>query len=832
MLNFNVTNISNVGREIYVWHRVGKTLCLYKDNTFFPYFYQVAPNGIFNTIDGKKVNKVICSRPSDVKNRRDENSYEADILFYKRYILDKISSFGKAELKYSFADIEVLCPELPNYLSPKYPISCISCSNSYTGEIKTFFIKDYMEPIDNNPGKFYSIEESEKWLLDDFVNWIKEQQFDLILGYNFIEFDWKYLRARYKYIFKYELAEILSPIDQAKYLGSSKQEEEPNLIPAGLSVCDYYDFYKKIYKTESDYSLDAVCFKELKVPIREKIDFNKLGEDIKIKNREDVRLLIELDKSKKLINYYDELRRMSMCDFSDVTWNSKMLDMILLREAKQKGIILPTHHYGQDQIEVIDEIGFEGAYRRCNIMDKLEEKKILKKYTGFHKNVWKLDLSSAYPMAIINFCLDISNIKNEGLDINGIKFYQNPSALLPTIAQKMISRKDTLKKQLKALNPESEEAKDLQIKYDAIKAVVNSLFGVCGLKIFRLFDYRVASSITYLVRDLLHYVETHLIELGMEIIYIDTDSFFILAKDNPLELCNKLIKQWAKEKYNKDQIGIEFDCEGVFEKLFIIALCHYKGYLSTPKGVKEESKGIEAKRKDSSNFIREFQTKLIDKIMNEEPQEEIVKFINSEKERIKTLSLIDIGFPCRINADKIYKSIPVFMRALEYTKELLPTFEKRPGDHFYWIPVVPFGTAMRKSSRNKTNKDTGEKELQSSEKQVNKDVLCYDEDNQAHIKEINWEKVIDKSILDKCEHIFEALGWDISTIKEIKIKKLRKRTKEDDKFINNICNKAKELGYKQIDVETGTISEIDNKKFIEQDKERRKADRQKKEEER
>jgi hypothetical protein len=437
--------------------------------------------------------------------------------------------------------------------------------------------------------------------------------------------------------------------------------------------------------------------------------------------------------------------------------NSKMLDMILLREAKQKGIILPSKHYGEG-IEI--EETFEGAYRRCE--------------TGLYKGLWKLDLSSAYPMAIINFCLDIANIKeNEGITINKVNFYQNSNALLPTIAQKLINKKDILKKQLKALPPESTEAKDLQIKYDAIKAVVNSLFGVCGLKIFRLFDYRIAASITFLIRDLLHYIEDELKKRSVNVIYIDTDSVFIDANENPKDLCNELVKQWAKEKYNKDKIGIEFDLEGQFDKLFIIALCHYKGYLSTPKGVKEEIKGIESKRKDSSNFIREFQNNLLDMIMNEKSQEEIVKFINSEKERIKTLPLIDIGFPCRINAEKDYKSIPIFMRGLEYTKEIIP-FNKVPGDAFYWIPVIPFGKAMRKSSRNQKNKETGEKEIKTSEKEVNKNILCFDEDQQQHIKEIDWKRVIDKSILDKCEHIFLALHWDLSLIKEVKIRKPRK----------------------------------------------------------
>jgi hypothetical protein len=171
--------------------------------------------------------------------------------------------------------------------------------------------------------------------------------------------------------------------------------------------------------------------------------------------------------------------------------------------------------------------------------------------------------------------------------------------------------------------------------------------------------------------------------------------------------------------------------------------------------------------------------------MNEEPQEEIVKWINEEKERIKILPLIDIGFPCRISKEvETYKSIPVFIRALQYTQELVPSFQKNTGDSFYWIPVKSFGTATRKSSRNKTNKDTKEITIQSSEKEVNKDVLCYDEDTYTHIKEVNYDKVIDKSITMKCEAIFLALKWDLSLIKSPKIKKERRkadRKKEEDR---------------------------------------------------
>ena len=133
------------------------------------------------------------------------------------------------------------------------------------------------------------------------------------------------------------------------------------------------------------------------------------------------------------------------------------------------------------------------------------------------------------------------------------------------------------------------------------------MFGVCGLKIFRLFDYRVAASITYLVRDLLHYVEDRLNESGMKVVYVDTDGLMIDSKENPEALCNELINQWVKEKYGKDKINISFDYKGVYNKLLIVALCRYKGYLQRPDGqIKEIIKGIEAKRKDSSEFIKDF----------------------------------------------------------------------------------------------------------------------------------------------------------------------------------------------------------------------------------
>ena len=755
MLNYPLQNIANIGRKVYLFNRQkdGK-LTIMQDQTFFPYFYEESNKGIFTTIDGKKVNRIMCREPRDVKAKRTNTSYEADVIYTKRYMIDKIGEVLPSPTKYFFIDIEILTKELPNYTNPDKPITCISIYNSLSKEIKTLFLGDWEEY-------------GETILLKDFVKYIKDEQPDILLGWNFTEFDYPYLAARIKRLWSLELAELISPIDKVRY-GRKDQEDIP--YPQGISILDYLDMFKKIYRTEVSYALDSIAQKYLGTVPNKKFDFSQITEDIKEKNIEDVRKMVRIEEEKRIIPYYDEIRRMGKCIWEDLTWNSKVLDIMLLTEAKTKGIILPSKHYGEDYIE---EIEFEGAYRRANL--------------GRFENLYKLDLSSAYPMAIIDFCLDIANLTQnqneqkinitdrETNEVNySVYFKQNSNALLPTLARKLVIKKDYIKKQLKALDPESPEAKDLQIKYDAVKALVNSLFGVTALKIFRLYNVNIASSITSIVRDVLHYVEEGLQTEGMKVIYLDTDSVFVEAKENPVELCNQLIKKWAKEKYNKDTTGIEFDYEGVYEKILVVAMCHYVGYLKKKDGkIKKEIKGVEAKRKDSSKFMQKFQTTLIDKILNNESQDQIIDFINSEKERIKTVPIIEIGFPCKINNTKEYKSPPIFVRALEYSKELCG-FTKNAGDTFYYIYVESLGTATRIARRTMTNKETGTKEDRTSETEIAKNILAYDDEIYEHVKNIDWKKMIERTITDKCEHIFEALKWDLSLIKEVKVKKERK----------------------------------------------------------
>lgn len=738
-----ILNIHNESRQIYLFCRDDLGVqTVVPISSFFPYYYNLDPKGKYTTFDGKKATQMCCRSPSDIPKYRKDDSPESDILFTKRYLIDRVPSIEKAPIKYFFVDTEMKTIDLPNYLNPIQPISCISVYNSLSKSVHTWYVED----LPNQP-----LQKQELYVIESFIDYMQKEKPDLWLSWN-VDFDYNYLFARWQLLMQvqqgvYNFAQRISPISKARP-GNSKDDI---LYPAGISILDYLGLFKKVYPREASYALDYIAQKKLGEAAWAKTDFNKLSPEIPKKNRNDVERMQRLEDKYKLIPYYDEIRRMSKCLWEDLIWNSRVIDQLILSEAKARKMILPRKPLKDETpYEAVKEETFEGAYRRAE--------------TGRYENVWKVDLGSAYPMSIIDFCLDTANIvenytedtayalgRYEGTQINGIYFAQNPDAIMPSVAKKMLIIKASMKKELKSLDPESQEAKDLQIKYDAVKAVVNSLFGVTGLKVFRLFDMRVASSITFLIRDLLHYVED---KSGLKIIYIDTDSLFVIAKDDPTKQLNALVKQWAKEKYNKDNTGIEFDCEGYFDRLLIVAMCRYCGYLVTKTGTKKEIKGIEAKRKDSSKFMQEFQTELIERILNKEEKPQVDKFIEESKAKIKTVPMEDIAFPCKIAAGKEYVNEPIFKRALRYTQDLVPEFKKGSGDLFYYVYIEPTTHEIKLGRRKQKDGTYKQTEIKKA-----KNVMAFDEDCKAHITAIDWSKMIDRNIGTKYETIYEAMGW-------------------------------------------------------------------------
>ena len=345
--------------------------------------------------------------------------------------------------------------------------------------------------------------------------------------------------------------------------------------------------------------------------------------------------------------------------------------------------------------------------------------------------------NSAYPSMIVNFCLDTQNIDpikaEDNIEIRGMYFRQNSDALLPSVVKRILTLKDDLK-----LAKKKDES--LQTKYDAIKAITNSTFGVMGNEYFRLYNNQIAATITYLVRDLLNYTRKRLEQEGYQVVYYDTDSVFLTSKENISSKLNQYIQDWGKG-YGKESIDLRFEYEGYFDKLFLLAKCHYFGYIHGKEA--PEIKGIEAKRSNSSKYEGIFQKALLDKMLNKEPCEKILEWINQEKENIKTCPLEDISFPCKIQ-NKDYKNVPIFVRAIDVAKSLNKNFKVNIGDIFYYTFIKPI-----------CSKDN---------------VVAFTVEDKKFLdwnKHLDWPEIVRRNILTKAQNIFEAQGWDVTRLDNV-----------------------------------------------------------------
>ena len=692
-------NFHNNGRKAFLFTRNEKgEQAIIEDSEFFPFYYDYDPKGKYTSYEGTPLKRVIVSKPSDISKSAGLGAHGIDVPFKKTYMTHKIECLEKTAIKYIFIDIEIQANSVNDIKLGKVPITCITAYNNLDGEAFTWWLPEFP---------------NEQKMLEDFCSYIKYHAPDIILGWN-VSFDYGYLCTRMD-----GFAKKISPIDQSRY-GDENVE-----YPAGISILDYMGLFKKVFMREASYALNSISQKYLDDYDWGETDFSKITEDIRDKNINDVSRMVKLENMFNLINYFDEIRRLTKVQWEDLYHNSAIIESLLQEEARKKHIVLPNKKENDSRGS------FEGATRDVA-------------KTGALFGVSKYDLTSAYPSMIVNFCLDFQNIKleeEEGtVEVEGNFFKQNPDTLVPLVVKKILILKDTIKKELKLLKHDSPEQKEMKIKYDAIKAVVNSAFGVFGNQYFRLYDDRITSSITGLVRSLLMYTKEQVEMKGYQVVYWDTDSLFIETEDNLLEFMNKTIQDWGKEKYGKASIDLSYEFEGIFERLFLLAKCRYVGDLNTGKNIIREVKGVEMKRVSSTKYEAYFQEELINQVLSKRTKADIEEFVKKEKVLMRKLPLEEIAFPCKLS-DKVYKNTPIHKRAVDNTRALFGTFEPRLGEVFYYTFVKGYGYDVN-------NKEVNVLAFQKGERKIDR-------------SKIDFNELERRNILSKVENVYEAMGWKI-----------------------------------------------------------------------
>lgn len=735
-----LVNISNKDRVVHLFCRdeQGNQKVLV-DNNYYPHFYEPDGDGKFLSYDGIKLRKIVCSSPADVVKQRSSLSYASDIKYSVLYMINRVRNIEPCPIKCFYLDIEVLVPKSNKKsidemkAEAPYPISSVTIYNSFSKEYKNFYLLDYQGDM----------KLQEKQMIDDILKYFKAEKPDLWLSWN-VEFDYCYMHNRIK-----DFAKKISPIS----LSRMGKGGERIFYPAGISIVDQMGLFQKLtINKRRSYKLDYIAQEDLGETAWQKTDFSNLKDGVvKYKNINDVKRMVKLEEKFRIIPYFNEIRIMSKCQWEDLPFeiirrdgmfipqsnNSKIIDALVLQKAKQKSIIVPQKRDSGDKVD------YQGAFRESD-------------YVGRFSNIIKVDVSGAYPNMAVSFCLDSVNASDEPAEdsiaipvldrltkrvTNTYYFKQNPDALLPSVIHELLIIKDKLKKELGECEYGSDNYQELNTKYNAIKGIVNSAYGVMGNRFFRLYDNRVAESITFLVRDMLEYVKVKLADMGVKVIYIDTDSFFIDCKEDITDKLNEFVQEWAIKKYNNPKVNIKFEYEGIFTKLLITGKCHYYGYITNKKGkTKKEIKGMEIVRSSTSKYEAYFQENLIEKLLDNVERKEILGWIDSEKVRIKTLPITQVGFPTKIPMGKL-ENYPIHVRAYDNSQFMDKTFQLTMGDLFYYLFIVSIG-----------NSETNGQPM---------NVLAFTDERTDLIplSRIDWNNVILRSIDNKSDKLFEAIGW-------------------------------------------------------------------------
>jgi len=581
---------------------------------FSPYFYvEDESHGMYQSVDGKKLRKVTCERPGDVPIERAKypKTYEADLLFARRYLIDK-------EIKSGF---EVDGIEVKPISVDYSPYVLYLDLESYPHGDEPDMQKDFITSValaDSRQNKIATITSglnagSEKDLLLKLSAILTETDADAICAWS--TYDHDMLRARFG------LHNI-------------------NFNFGRTNFFDLLNAYKNLFNKVS-YALKDVSYEEgLTKEKQPQLDYRKLFDDDKKElrriNCNHTRWIRNLDKKYKITDYFWELRNFCGLESMENTlYSSVLIDTLLLREYNHK-YVLPTK-------ERHEKVPYEGAI-------------VLEPKRGIYHGLAVFDMSHYYPQVL--------QTENLGPECHyGIS---QEKSILAATSEKLMDIREKLKKE----HP---------LKYAAVKAIHNALYGVLASPNFRLYIPEIAARITEVARKGLKFIIDKVDDKGYKIVFGDTDSIAVeIDKDKAEELLiylNNELKSFGE--------GYELK----FEKYFTRFCClgQKKRYFGEVEGRDRlEIKGFEEVRSDSAKLTKIVQEKIM-RLVLEEDRQGTINYLKEVSNNFDNYSYEDIAIPRGLSRNLDEYRIDVdYIRGAKWVKSKYKV-DMKAGDKVWYI---------------------------------------------------------------------------------------------------------------------------------------------------
>lgn len=560
------------------------------DGTFEPYLY-VIPEGnieecilqIEDEIEPIRIEKLIkkdfqvekdflkvfFKHPQDVPKKRGmlrdlnlvNDLREHDIPFYRRYLIDNdLYPMGvvevEGELVDSFPTIDSNNKSLEIMKLDHSPVMSDNAYQNFT--ILSFDLEVYnpkgmpnadkdeiiMIGAASNTGinkvistkgeniDFVETVSSEKEMIESFVKLIKDNNFDIIVGYNSDNFDFPYLRDR---------AKILGVDLDLGMDGSSLKFLRRGYTNAatikGLIHVDLYLVMRR-YMNLDRYTLERVyqeLFGEEKIDVPGDKIFMYWDSDGEELDRlfdyslDDTVSTLKIAEQTLPINL--ELTRVVGQPFFDITRmaTGQQAEWYLVRKAFEINEVVPNKPTGKDFINRKHESNVGGYVKQPEV--------------GLHENLVQFDFRSLYPSLIIskNISPDVLYHEDDSFDSlvddeidkedyfispeHHYMFKKSPKGFIPSVIGNVLDERTRIKTAMKKSTDYTEKMM-LDVQQQALKRLANTMYGVYGYSRFRWYSFECAQAITAWgrenIKDAMKFAEDY----GFYAIYADTDGFY------------------------------------------------------------------------------------------------------------------------------------------------------------------------------------------------------------------------------------------------------------------------------------------------------------------
>ncbi len=579
--------------------------------------------------------------------------YEYDILFWKRYLIDKqlnplhgvsisahdddgillLDSIKGLEEEYKLnKDLLQLCFDIETYNPAVVPRPdkdpCIMISYWIDGESGVLTTKK----IDR---KFVKTFATEKEMISAFMNLIKEKDPDIIAGYNSSNFDVPYLMKRAeKNGMSFRIGRYDEDIRQEHH-GLVEAIRIPGRI--NLDIYNVARFVSIVGASEKLIKINRFTLSEVYRAItgdtKITVDKNNIWQiwDGTDSDREEL-ADYSLSDSVTLNKLYEffialetETSKVSMLTLAEnaVSTTGQLVEVLLMRYASDNEELVPNKPE-QQEINRRMSNPIEGAYVKTP-------------EAGIYDNIVVLDFRSLYPSIIIAHNIDPAAIAGPDESVyneapNGIRFRTKPIGIVPKALKKLINDRKEIKKAYKK-DPDS---KTLAARSSALKILANSFYGYLGYARSRWYSRDCAASVTAFGRSYITMTIDDAEKAGFHVLYSDTDSIFIQmqkkSKDDAISFLNSIN---AKLPGLMELELEDFYLRGVFVGKRGADAGAKKKYALLSEAGRVKIRGFELVRRDWSNIARTAQKDVLEAILKEGSKEKAMQIVKNVLDRLR-----------------------------------------------------------------------------------------------------------------------------------------------------------------------------------------------------